>query len=30
MELVRMREKEEKVLTELGLRRDGNYYMGDE
>ena len=30
MELVRMREKEEQVLTELGLRRDGNYYMGDE
>lgn len=30
LELVRMREKEEKVLTELGLRRDGNYYMGDE
>ncbi len=30
IELVRMREKEEKVLTELGLRRDGNYYMGDE
>ncbi len=29
IELVRMREKEEKVLTELGLRRDGNYYMGD-
>lgn len=30
IEMVRMREKEEKVLTELGLRRDGNYYMGDE
>lgn len=30
LELVRMREKEEKALTELGLRRDGNYYMGDE
>ena len=30
IELVRMREKEEKVLTELGLRRDGNYYMEDE
>lgn len=30
IELVRMREKEEIVLTELGLRRDGNYYMEDE
>lgn len=30
IELVRMREKEEKVLTKLGLRRDGNYYMEDE
>lgn len=30
LELVRMREKEEKALTELGLRRDGNYYMEDE
>ena len=29
LELVRMREKEEKVLAELGLRRDGNYYMGE-
>ena len=30
LEMVRMREKEEKALTELGLRRDGNYYMEDE
>ena len=30
LELVRMREKEEKALTELGLSRNGNYYMGDE
>lgn len=30
LELVRMREKEEKALTELGLRRDGNYYMDGE
>jgi len=30
LELVRMREKEEKALTELGLARNGNYYMEDE
>ena len=27
LEMIRMREKEEKALNELGLRRDGNYYM---
>lgn len=27
IELLRMREKEEKVLTKLGLNRDGSYYM---
>lgn len=30
MEAVRMREKEEKVLTEIGLQRNGSYYMEDE
>lgn len=25
---VRMREKEETVLTQLGLQRDASYYMG--
>lgn len=30
IEAVRMREKEEKVLTEIGLKRNGSYYMGDE
>ncbi len=30
LELLRMREKEEQALTELGLKRDGSYYMGDE
>lgn len=30
IEAVRMREKEETVLTELGLKRNGSYYMGDE
>ena len=30
LELVRMREKEEKALAELGLSRNGNYYMEDE
>lgn len=30
MEAVRMREKEETVLTQLGLPRNGSYYMGDE
>lgn len=29
MEQVRMREKEEKVLTKLGLKRDNSYYMGE-
>ncbi|HPZ00758.1 MAG TPA: rRNA maturation RNase YbeY [Clostridiales bacterium] len=27
LELVRMREHEERVLSELGLRRDGKYYI---
>ncbi|MBQ0136136.1 MAG: rRNA maturation RNase YbeY [Oscillospiraceae bacterium] len=30
LELLHMREKEEQALTELGLKRDGSYYMGDE
>lgn len=30
MELVRMREKEEKALTQLGLTRNGSYYMEEE
>ena len=30
LELVRMREKEETVLTQLGLKRNGSYYMDDE
>jgi probable rRNA maturation factor len=30
LELVRMREKEETVLTQLGLKRSGSYYMEDE
>ena len=30
MEMVRMREKEERVLTELGLKRNGSYYMSSE
>jgi len=30
LEQVRMREKEEAVLTRLGLRRNGSYYMEDE
>ena len=29
IEAVRMREKEETVLTQLGLKRDSSYYMGD-
>lgn len=29
MEQVRMREKEETVLTKLGLKRDNSYYMGE-
>ncbi len=30
IESVHMREKEETVLTQLGLPRNGSYYMGDE
>ena len=30
IESVRMRAKEETVLTQLGLPRSGSYYMGDE
>lgn len=30
IEAVRMREKEETALTQLGLKRDSSYYMGDE
>lgn len=30
MEAVRMREKEETVLTQLGLKRNGSYYMDGE
>ena len=30
LEAVRMREKEEEVLTQLGLRRNASYYMEDE
>lgn len=30
MEEVRMREKEERVLTELGLKRNNSYYMDEE
>lgn len=29
MEQVRMREKEETVLTKIGLKRDSSYYMGE-
>lgn len=29
LEEVRMREKEEKVLTKLGLKRDNSYYSGE-
>lgn len=29
LELLHMREKEEQALSELGLKRDGSYYMGD-
>ena len=29
IEAVRMREKEETALTQLGLKRDSSYYMGD-
>lgn len=30
IEEVRMREKEETVLTKIGWKRDNSYYMGDE
>lgn len=30
LEEVHMREKEEKVLTQIGLKRNNSYYMGDE
>lgn len=30
MEQVRMREREEAALTQLGLKRNGSYYMDDE
>ncbi len=30
IEAVHMREKEEQVLTQLGLRRNGSYYLTDE
>ncbi len=30
LEEVHMREKEETVLTQVGLKRDNSYYMGDE
>ena len=30
LEAVRMREKEEEVLTQLGLRRNASYYMDEE
>lgn len=30
IESVRMREKEEAVLTQMGLKRNGSYYMDDE
>lgn len=30
LEAVHMREKEETVLTKIGLKRDNSYYMGDE
>lgn len=30
LETVRMREKEETVLTQLGLKRNGSYYMDEE
>lgn len=30
IEEVHMREKEETVLTKIGLKRDNNYYMGEE
>ncbi|MCD7873108.1 MAG: rRNA maturation RNase YbeY [Clostridiales bacterium] len=30
IEAVHMREKEETVLTQIGLKRDNSYYMGEE
>ena len=30
LEEVRMREKEETVLTKIGLKRDSSYYMGEQ
>ncbi|MCD7797171.1 MAG: rRNA maturation RNase YbeY [Clostridiales bacterium] len=30
LEEVHMREKEETILTQVGLKRDNSYYMGDE
>ena len=30
LEAVRMREKEEQVLTQLGLKRNGSYYLDEE
>ena len=30
LEAVRMREKEESVLTQLGLKRNGSYYLDEE
>lgn len=30
MEAVRMREKEETVLTQMGLKRNGSYYLDEE
>ncbi len=30
LEAVRMREKEETILTQLGLKRNGSYYMTEE
>ena len=30
LEAVRMREKEEQVLSQLGLKRNGSYYMDEE
>ena len=30
IEQVHMREKEEEVLTKIGLKRDNSYYMGEE
>ena len=30
IEQVRMREKEEAILTQLGLKRNSSYYLGEE